>query len=222
MPSAKTFNFKNYYETMAFVNALAYMAHREDHHPDLGVHYNRCVVRYSTHDVGGLSENDFICAAKAEELWSSEAPDVPDRQVMSRQRPLPSPSRCRDGAAAGRMPGEPADRRRSVADHPSDGDRHAAAGLPARTGLRRIGGQVLLTLTIGAEGKPTEAAVLRSSGVKPRWTPLRRRRRPQTGASSPPPSAAARAEQDPCAGDFHPAAIRPGCFVLDEKRKDKL
>lgn len=64
----KTFEFKNYYRTMAYVNALAYMAHREDHHPDLGVHYNRCVVRYSTHDVGGLSENDFICAAKAEAL----------------------------------------------------------------------------------------------------------------------------------------------------------
>lgn len=64
----KTFPFKNYYRTMAFVNALAYMAHREDHHPDLGVHYNRCVVRYSTHDAGGLSENDFICAAKAEAL----------------------------------------------------------------------------------------------------------------------------------------------------------
>jgi 4a-hydroxytetrahydrobiopterin dehydratase len=65
---SKTFNFKNYYETMAFVNALAYMANREDHHPDLGVHYNRCVVRFSTHDVGGLSENDFICAAKTEAL----------------------------------------------------------------------------------------------------------------------------------------------------------
>jgi 4a-hydroxytetrahydrobiopterin dehydratase len=65
---SKTFTFRNYYETMAFVNALAYLAHREDHHPDLGVHYNRCVVRFSTHDVGGLSENDFICAAKAEAL----------------------------------------------------------------------------------------------------------------------------------------------------------
>ena len=65
---SKIYSFKNYYETMAFVNALAYMAHREDHHPDLGVHYNRCVVRFSTHDVGGLSENDFICAAKTEAL----------------------------------------------------------------------------------------------------------------------------------------------------------
>lgn len=64
----RTFEFKNFHETMAFVNALAYMAHREDHHPDLGVHYNRCVVRFSTHDVGGLSENDFICAAKTEAL----------------------------------------------------------------------------------------------------------------------------------------------------------
>ena len=60
-----TFRFPDYYRTMAFVNALAFIAHREDHHPDLGVHYDRCVVRYSTHDVGGLSDNDFICAAKA-------------------------------------------------------------------------------------------------------------------------------------------------------------
>ncbi len=65
---SKTFRFDDYYRTMAFVNALAFVAHREDHHPDLGVHYNRCVVRYSTHDVGGLSVNDFICAAKAELL----------------------------------------------------------------------------------------------------------------------------------------------------------
>ena len=64
----KTYTFKNYYRTLAFVNALAFIAHREDHHPDLGVHYNRCVVRYSTHDVGGLSMNDFICAAKVEAL----------------------------------------------------------------------------------------------------------------------------------------------------------
>jgi 4a-hydroxytetrahydrobiopterin dehydratase len=65
---SKTFRFKDYYRTMAFVNALAFIANREDHHPDLSVHYDRCVVRFSTHDVGGLSENDFICAAKAEAL----------------------------------------------------------------------------------------------------------------------------------------------------------
>jgi 4a-hydroxytetrahydrobiopterin dehydratase len=64
----RTFRFKDYYQTLAFVNALAFIAHREDHHPDLGVHYDRAVVRFSTHDVGGLSENDFICAAKASAL----------------------------------------------------------------------------------------------------------------------------------------------------------
>jgi 4a-hydroxytetrahydrobiopterin dehydratase len=64
----KTFLFDDYYRTMAFVNAMAYIAHFEDHHPDLSVHYNRCVVRYSTHDVGGLSYNDVICAAKVELL----------------------------------------------------------------------------------------------------------------------------------------------------------
>ena len=60
----RTFRFGNYYETIAFVNALAWIANREDHHPDLEVGYNRCRVRYSTHSVKGLSENDFICAAK--------------------------------------------------------------------------------------------------------------------------------------------------------------
>ena len=65
---SRTFRFDDYYRTLAFVNALAHVAHREDHHPDLGVHYDRCIVRFSTHDVGGLSENDFICAAKADAL----------------------------------------------------------------------------------------------------------------------------------------------------------
>jgi 4a-hydroxytetrahydrobiopterin dehydratase len=65
---AKTFAFANYHETMAFVNAVAYIAHREDHHPDLAVGYNRCGVAYSTHDAGGVTLNDCICAAKVERL----------------------------------------------------------------------------------------------------------------------------------------------------------
>jgi 4a-hydroxytetrahydrobiopterin dehydratase len=65
----RSFSFADYYRTIAFVNALAYIANREDHHPDLGVHYNKAVVRFSTHDVGGLSENDFICAAKTTALY---------------------------------------------------------------------------------------------------------------------------------------------------------
>jgi 4a-hydroxytetrahydrobiopterin dehydratase len=64
----KTFPFKNYHETMAFVNASAWVSHREDHHPDMSVHYNRCVVAYSTHDAGGITLNDFICAAKLDAL----------------------------------------------------------------------------------------------------------------------------------------------------------
>ncbi len=65
---SRTFRFDNYYQTMAFVNALAWIAHKEDHHPDLEVGYNRCHVRYSTHSVGGLSTNDFICAARIDAL----------------------------------------------------------------------------------------------------------------------------------------------------------
>lgn len=64
----KTYRFANYYETLAFVNALAYVAHRQDHHPDLLVSYNHCTVRYHTHTVAGLSLNDFICAAHIEAL----------------------------------------------------------------------------------------------------------------------------------------------------------
>ncbi len=68
---SRTFRFGNYYQTMAFVNALAWIAHAEDHHPDIEVGYNRCHVRYSTHAIGGLSDNDFICAAKIDALLPS-------------------------------------------------------------------------------------------------------------------------------------------------------
>lgn len=64
----RNFIFKNYYQTIAFVNAIAWMAHQENHHPDLEVGYNYCKVRYSTHAIQGLSENDFICAAKINNL----------------------------------------------------------------------------------------------------------------------------------------------------------
>jgi 4a-hydroxytetrahydrobiopterin dehydratase len=69
----KTFEFPDYYRTLAFVNALAFVAHRENHHPDLGVYYNRCVVRWSTHDAGGITSNDLICAAKSERLYADAA-----------------------------------------------------------------------------------------------------------------------------------------------------
>jgi 4a-hydroxytetrahydrobiopterin dehydratase len=64
----KTFSFADYFETIAFVNALAFVAHALDHHPDLSVHYSRCVVRFSTHDVHGISETDFECAARTDAL----------------------------------------------------------------------------------------------------------------------------------------------------------
>lgn len=64
----RTFTFMNHYETMAFVNAVAFISNREDHHPSMEVGYKTCTVRYSTHSIGGLSENDFICAAKVNAL----------------------------------------------------------------------------------------------------------------------------------------------------------
>ena len=66
----KIFHFPSYAETMAFVNAVAWISQREDHHPDLEVGYDRCRVAYRTHTLQGLSENDFICAAKVDALFA--------------------------------------------------------------------------------------------------------------------------------------------------------
>ncbi|WP_395060100.1 4a-hydroxytetrahydrobiopterin dehydratase [Polaromonas sp.] len=64
----KTFGFKNYYETIAFVNAVAFIANAEDHHPDLALSYGKCTVRFNTHDVQGISVSDFFCASRVDAL----------------------------------------------------------------------------------------------------------------------------------------------------------
>jgi len=66
----KAFTLANYYETISFVNAVAFVAHVQDHHPSLSVHFNRCVVAFNTHDVGGLSLTDFECAEHVDALLS--------------------------------------------------------------------------------------------------------------------------------------------------------
>jgi 4a-hydroxytetrahydrobiopterin dehydratase len=65
----KTYRFRNYHETLAFVNASAWISHREDHHPDLTVGYKQCTVTYTSHDAGGLTERDFACATKIDALF---------------------------------------------------------------------------------------------------------------------------------------------------------
>jgi 4a-hydroxytetrahydrobiopterin dehydratase len=70
----REFVFRDFHETMEFVNALAFMIHREDHHPDLTVGYRRCKASWTTHSAGNrLSDNDFICAAKADALYAGRA-----------------------------------------------------------------------------------------------------------------------------------------------------
>jgi 4a-hydroxytetrahydrobiopterin dehydratase len=64
----REFRFKDFYRTMSFVNAVAHIANIEDHHPDLEVSYNYCRVVFTTHAIKGLSENDFICAAKIDRI----------------------------------------------------------------------------------------------------------------------------------------------------------
>ena len=64
----KTFSFKNYHETIGFVNAVAFIANAQDHHPDLAVHFGKCTMRFSTHDVDGISVSDFFCASKVDAL----------------------------------------------------------------------------------------------------------------------------------------------------------
>jgi 4a-hydroxytetrahydrobiopterin dehydratase len=66
----KTYAFTDFHQTVGFVNALAWIANREDHHPDLVVSYNRCAVAWSTHDAGGITENDVVCAAKTDALFA--------------------------------------------------------------------------------------------------------------------------------------------------------
>ncbi len=65
---ARGWKFRDFYRTMSFVNAVAHIANREDHHPDIEAGYNHCRLRYTTHAIGGLSENDFICAARIDQL----------------------------------------------------------------------------------------------------------------------------------------------------------
>lgn len=65
---SREFQFKNFFRTMAFVNAVAWIANQENHHPDMEVSFDRCKIRFSTHAIKGLSENDFICAAKINKL----------------------------------------------------------------------------------------------------------------------------------------------------------
>jgi len=65
---SRTFHFKDHYQAIAFVNAMAWVSHQENHHPIAEVGYNSCRVRYSTHTINGLSDNDFICAAKLDAL----------------------------------------------------------------------------------------------------------------------------------------------------------
>ena len=64
----RRFGFENFYQTMAFINAMAWIANTQDHHPDFSAGYNYCLVNYTSHAIGGLSENDFICAAKLNKL----------------------------------------------------------------------------------------------------------------------------------------------------------
>lgn len=63
---SKTYHFKDYYQTIAFVNTIAWLSHRENHHPELAVSYDQCRISYTTHAIHGLSQNDFICAAKVD------------------------------------------------------------------------------------------------------------------------------------------------------------
>jgi 4a-hydroxytetrahydrobiopterin dehydratase len=70
----RSFEFKNYHETIEFVNALAYMIHAQDHHPELTVRYRHCIAAFTTHSAGNaISENDFICAAKANAIYDQRA-----------------------------------------------------------------------------------------------------------------------------------------------------
>ncbi|MGV6853052.1 MAG: 4a-hydroxytetrahydrobiopterin dehydratase [bacterium] len=64
----RDYKFKGFYKTMAFINAMAWIVNNEGHHPDFEAGYNHCLVKFTTHAIDGLSENDFICASKLNQL----------------------------------------------------------------------------------------------------------------------------------------------------------
>lgn len=68
----RAYQFDNYYATIAFVNAIAWVINHEDHHPELAVSYDRCGVRFSTHSANGISQNDCICAAKCDAIYAAK------------------------------------------------------------------------------------------------------------------------------------------------------
>ncbi len=64
----KSFRFKDFHHSIGFVNAVAFIANAENHHPDLAVSFSQCTVRFNTHDVNGISVSDFLCASKVDAL----------------------------------------------------------------------------------------------------------------------------------------------------------
>ena len=64
----KSFRFKDFHHSIGFVNAVAFIANAENHHPDLAVSFSQCTVRFNTHDVNGISASDFLCASKVDAL----------------------------------------------------------------------------------------------------------------------------------------------------------
>ena len=85
----KRYDFADFHQTMAFVNALAWVAHREDHHPDLMLSYSRCTVRFNTHSVAGISSNDFICAAKVDALMTGPVSNPSANLIANPNSALP-------------------------------------------------------------------------------------------------------------------------------------
>ncbi len=69
---SRKFEFKGFLTTMTFINAMAWMAMRQGHHPDFKAGYDYCDVSYTTHAIGGLSENDFICAARLNSIMGNQ------------------------------------------------------------------------------------------------------------------------------------------------------
>jgi pterin-4a-carbinolamine dehydratase len=86
----KDFKFADFHHTLGFINAVGFMANHEDHHPDIEAGYGHCQLLWSTHDVGGLSLNDFICAARVEACWRAEArrSEIGARLFLAVQKPL--------------------------------------------------------------------------------------------------------------------------------------
>jgi 4a-hydroxytetrahydrobiopterin dehydratase len=153
------FRFKNFHETMGFVNAVAWIANTEDHHPDLEVSYNRCKITFTTHAAGGLTVNDFICAAKVDAIYQSTLPEATAEKTQAIIEPPIMEPRPKTGTIPRPAP-QAAEKTQAIVEPPRSKTGTTPRSAPQTTELNMDEAEELLNIEIRApqlEAAPASA-----------------------------------------------------------------